>query len=44
VAPGQARCIARLSRVDGLDQVPVLLTTRLSEGWRNERLVERLAW
>ena len=44
VAPEQARCIARLSRVDGLDQTPLLLTTRLSEGWRDQRLAERLAW
>jgi hypothetical protein len=44
VAREQARCITRVSRVDGLDRTPLLLTARLSEGWHNQRLAERLAW
>ncbi len=44
VVPGQARCVVRLSRAHGLEQTPLLLTTRLADGWHDERLVERLAW
>jgi len=42
VAADQAHCVTGLSRVEGLERSPLLLTTTLSAGWREERLYQRL--
>jgi hypothetical protein len=42
VAADRAPCVAELSRVEGLEGTPLLLTTVLSAGWREERLYQRL--
>jgi len=42
VAAGQAHCVTGLSRVQGLERSPLLLTTTLGAGWREERLYQRL--
>jgi hypothetical protein len=42
VAADREHCVAELSRVDGLDRVPLLLTTVLGDAWREERLYQRL--
>jgi hypothetical protein len=34
--------VTGLSRVEGLERSPLLLTTTLSAGWREERLYQRL--
>jgi hypothetical protein len=42
VATDQARCIGRISRVEGIDRTPLLLTTTLTAGWRHEPLYQQL--
>jgi hypothetical protein len=42
VAADQAHCVTGLSRVEGLERSPLLLTTTLSAGWREGRLYQRL--
>ena len=42
VAGDRGHCVADLSRVDGVEQTPLLLTTVLGAGWREERLYQRL--
>jgi hypothetical protein len=42
VAADQARCIADISRVEGIDRTPLLLTTTLAAGWRLGPLYQRL--
>jgi hypothetical protein len=42
VAADQAHCVTGLSRVEGLERSPLLLTTTLGAGWREERLYQRL--
>ena len=42
VAAGQAPCVTGLSYVEGLERSPLLLTTTLGAGWREERLYQRL--
>ena len=37
----RAQCVGDLSRVEGLDATPLLLTTRLGANWRNESLFQR---
>jgi hypothetical protein len=42
VAADQAHCVTGLSYVEGLERSPLLLTTTLGAGWREERLYQRL--
>jgi hypothetical protein len=42
VAADRAPCVAELSRVEGLERTPLLLTTWLGMDWRSERLYQRL--
>jgi hypothetical protein len=42
VASGQSHCIDGLSNVEHLERLPLLLTTTLGAGWRQERLSQRL--
>jgi hypothetical protein len=43
VAADREACVADLSRVEGLERTPpLLLTTVLGAGWREERLYQRL--
>ena len=42
LAADQGHCVGELSRVEGLDRTPLLLTTTLGAGWREERLYQRL--
>jgi hypothetical protein len=42
VGAHHAQCVSRLWRVEGLDGVPLLLTTTLAADWRAERLFQRL--
>jgi hypothetical protein len=42
VAADREQCVADLSRVEGLERTPLLLTTVLGAGWREERLYQRL--
>src|SRR5262249_57052545 len=38
---GDVRCIAAVSRVDGLEREPLLLTAMLVPGWRDRPLYQR---
>jgi hypothetical protein len=42
VAADQVHCVDELSRVDGVERTPLLLTTTLGADWRKERLYKRL--
>jgi hypothetical protein len=42
LATDQARCVAGISRVDGLSRTPLLLTTILTARWRDGALYQRL--
>ena len=42
VAADQLHCVGDLSRVDGVERTPLLLTTSLGADWRQERLYQRL--
>jgi hypothetical protein len=42
VADDRSACVGGLSRVDGLEPTPLLLTTTLGADWRAERLYQRL--
>jgi len=42
VAAGQVHCVGELSRVEGVERTPLLLTTTLGADWREERLYQRL--
>jgi hypothetical protein len=42
LAADQAQCLGGLSRVDGLERTPLLLTTALAADWRDEALYQRL--
>ncbi len=42
VAADQVHCVGELSRVEGLERTPLLLTTTLGADWREERLYQRL--
>ncbi len=37
-----AKCLSTISKVDGLDSTPLLLTVRLAPGWRGDKLFQRL--
>jgi hypothetical protein len=42
VAADQVHCVGGLSRVEGVERTPLLLTTTLGAGWREGRLYQRL--
>jgi hypothetical protein len=42
VAADRVHCVGELSRVDGVERTPLLLTTTLGADWRKERLYQRL--
>jgi hypothetical protein len=42
MASDQVRCVGELSRVEGLERTPLLLTTTLGADWREERLYQRM--
>jgi hypothetical protein len=42
VSNADARCVADIARVGGVERIPLLLTTTLSAGWRQEALYQRL--
>ena len=42
VAANQVHCVGELSRVAGVEPIPLLLTTTLGADWRKERLYQRL--
>jgi len=42
VAADRLHCVGDLSRVDGVERTPLLLTTTLGAEWRQERLYQRL--
>ena len=42
VPSDSVQCVGGVSRVEGLDRAPLLLTTTLRAGWRTDALYQRL--